>query len=388
MSYMKILYVLRSMAMLAGTERVISAKINWLACHGYDVTLVTYEQGKHSLPFPLDSRVNVIDLDTRFFLIRNYSIFRRFICYLHLKALLKNRLGTVVNKFHPDVIITTAYSLKIADVLLEFRNEARLVMESHETCYSVLKAYDYRHSFLMKYIAAFFDNRSMKLVNEYDCLVTLTEGDAKEWREKGVKNVEVIPNPLSVYPKDVSNDTDRPFGRIISVGRLEKVKGFDFLISAFALISDKCPNWRIDIYGAGSCEEELLDMIASKGMDGRISICTPTEGIYDEYLRSDFCVLSSRHEGFGMVLLEAMSCGIPCVAFDCKYGPGEIIKSGYSGLLVKDGDIHELSLGILWLIEHQEERLKMGQRSREDSYYYQNDLVMKHWTNLFDKLCQ
>ena len=108
-----ILYVIKSMAMLAGTERAVSLKINWLASHGYKVVLVTYEQGYHPIILPLHPDVIVEDLKTPFFVIRKYSLFRRVFKFLRLKLIFRSRLRSVLEKIRPDIVLTTAYSLEV-----------------------------------------------------------------------------------------------------------------------------------------------------------------------------------------------------------------------------------------------------------------------------------
>lgn len=382
----KLLYILRSMAMLAGTERVVSDKINWLADHGYEVTLVTYEQGSHPLAFSLHPEVKVIDLDVRFFTIQHLPLYRRYIEYLRMRATFRKRLKRVVDDFCPDVILTTAYSLKVAGEIVKVRRKARLVIESHETCFSVVKEYDYKSRPLMRQVAKYYDRQYYSRINCFDRLVTLTEGDANEWRKHVTSAIEVIPNPLTFYPSALEEKPLQPYFRIISAGRLERVKGFDYLINAYALIAEKHLEWHVDIFGDGSCKDELQALIARHGLEHCITIQPPTTQIYDEYQRSDFYVLSSRHEGLGMVILEAMSCGIPCVAFNCKYGPGEIITDGENGLLAEDRDIHSLANAMEAMMENRKEQLRMGKNARETVMKYQKDAIMQRWVELFKSL--
>lgn len=380
----RVLYVLRSFAMLAGTERVVASKINWLANHGYEVMLVTYEQGSHPLAFPLHDAVQIQDLGVRFFKLQQLPLMRRYLAYRRMKAIFRQRLGAVVSEFRPDIITTTAYSLKIAGEIVRVAHHARLVMESHETCYAVVKEYDYRTRPLMRFVARLYDRQYYRTINRFDQLVTLTEGDAEVWRSRVKTPVLVIPNPLTQYPAVLEERTSgRPL-RIISVGRLEAVKGFDRLIGAFARIAARCPQWQLAIYGHGSMEAALRQQISKEGLEQRVTINPPTSDIYHEYQQSDIYVLSSRHEGFGMVLLEAMSCGLPCVAFDCPYGPGEILDDGVTGRLVNDGDEAAMASALLWMTTHQEERLRMGLQAREAVKTYLIDEVMKRWQSLFD----
>ncbi len=378
----RILFVLRSFAMLAGTERVVSNKLNWLANHGYEVALVTYEQGSHPMAYELHPSIRVTDLDVRFFTTNRLPLYQRYIAYRRMKRLFRQRLQQVVDDFRPDIIMTTTYSLKIADEILKVRGGTHLVMESHETCSTVMKAYDYRSRPLMRMVAQWYDRQYYQIVDRFDQLVTLTAGDAAEWQRHIKVPVSVIPNPLMYYPSTLS-DKPATGHRFISVGRLERVKGFDRLITAFARIAEQCEDWCLDIYGQGSEEVALRAQIAQYGLEQRILIHQPTPHIYDAYQQSDCYVLTSRHEGFGMVLLEAMSCGLPCVAFDCPYGPGEVIKNGETGWLVRNDDVEQLAERLLWVATHDDERQQLGETARQQVLQYQNDAVMQQWTNLF-----
>ena len=148
--------------------------------------------------------------------------------------------------------------------------------------------------------------------------------------------------------------------------------------------SDIYHQWYIDIYGSGDEKAMLCQLIADYNLQGRIVIHEPTTDIYREYQTSDFLVLSSRYEGFALVLIEAMACGIPCVSFRCKYGPEEIVTNGINGLLVENGDVRALAESILFMINHSEERLRMGIAAREMTRCFQKDIIMKEWIELFD----
>jgi glycosyltransferase involved in cell wall biosynthesis len=224
-----------------------------------------------------------------------------------------------------------------------------------------------------------------KKVGCFDKIVTLTSSDAQEWKHF-TNNVTIIPNPVTLYPNHIELKSTN-YNRIICAGRLHEQKGFDLLIEAFSLIANKCPNWVVDIFGEGDDEVFLKQLIVAKKMEGRIVINSPTSLIYDEYQKSDFYVLSSRYEGYGLVLLEAMACGIPCVSFRCKYGPEEIITSGEDGLLVDDGNVQALADSMLWMIDHSAERKEMGEKARVHVAKYKKDIIMRSWITLFDELC-
>jgi glycosyltransferase involved in cell wall biosynthesis len=114
----------------------------------------------------------------------------------------------------------------------------------------------------------------------------------------------------------------------------------------------------------------------------------PTDDIMHEYLQSSVCVLSSRYEGFSLVILEAMSCGVPVVSFDCPYGPRQIIRDGEDGLLVEYLNPQALADGICRLIEDAELRKHMGQAARQNILRFSKDAVMKQWEELFRNITQ
>lgn len=378
---MKVLYILKSFAIKAGTERVMSDKMNWLAEHGYEVTMVTYEQGKHLLAFSLHPSINHVNINTPFFHLKKYRHFFRF---MSMRRHYRRQLQSLIDRIQPDILITTTYSLNLIDIFLSLKTSAYRILESHVACYTVKKSYDYRHNPILSRIAVLYDFFIMKKVSRIDCLVTLTQGDANDWM-KYSSNVVVIPNPVSFYPEAIKSH-DGKGHRILSVGRLHEQKGYDLLINAFGLIADQCPDWNIYIYGDGPEKEKLLLLINQKKLTERIIIKDPVSTIYEEYQQSEFYVLSSRYEGFPLVLNETMSCGIPCIAFRCKYGPEDIIVDGGNGLLVEKENIKELAQMILWMIEHTDERLRMGKAARETALRYKKSEIMRLWTDMFEKI--
>ena len=147
---MKIMYILKAMAMKAGLERVICDKINWLTDHGHEVCLVTYEQGEHPLSYALNPNVKHVDLNVRFFKLGNIPFYYRLWKFWKMKSLFVTRLQHAVDDVAPDLIVATTYSLKVSKEICKVRTKAKRVLESHSACFSVGKEYDFRDNLIMK----------------------------------------------------------------------------------------------------------------------------------------------------------------------------------------------------------------------------------------------
>lgn len=381
---MKIVYLLKSFAAKGGEERVMADKMNYLAEHGHEITLITSEQGQHELVFPLHHSINHVDLDTRFFTITNLPLLKKLHSLHLMRKIYVRRLTAILNELRPDIMTSTIIPLK--NIRLTTRackaTGIPLILESHLAFKATIKQNDFSKKSAKWYLAKFYDIWNLRPLRHCSQLVALTKGDADNWR-RYCKNVIVIPNPVTHIPDQI-DDVEKIPSRIIAVGRLHAQKGFDLLIEAFSLIASKIPNWYIDIYGQGIDRDLLRDLIDKKGLIGRVNLKGVSNSIYDEYKKSQFLVLSSRYEGFGLVLIEAMSCGIPCAAFRCEYGPEDIISDGSDGLLIKDGDIKELARKILWLATHSQDCAKMGSEARKKALLFNMDAIMKRWIELFN----
>ncbi len=221
-----------------------------------------------------------------------------------------------------------------------------------------------------------------KLISKCSALVTLTQNDALSW--KNLKKTVVIPNVLSYYPLKIKyNPSSR---KIITVGRLSEEKGYDLLIRSWRLVHQKHPEWSLEIYGSGKEKETLLRDLIEYKIEKSVAIHEPINYIYKKYMESSFFVMSSRYEGFGLVLAEAMSCGIPCVSFNCPHGPSEIIKNGEDGILVEAMNIEMLANKICFMIENEDIRKQMSIKARENVKRFLAENIMPKWVELFNTL--
>lgn len=377
---MRIVYIMKYIAQLGGLDRVMSLKMNNLAKLGYEVYLITYEQGQHPISFPLDERIRHTDIDVRFFTRHSKNLFKRVLQYFNMRKTFKKRLYNRIKEINPDIIVTLTDSYTLLDILQGIPGNAYRVIESHVERGSFKKANDFKGKPVLYQLGKLFDHYITRQIKKADCLVTLTQHDANAWSE--IKNVKVIPNPLSF---DVNQKSDLSRKVVISVGRLEWQKGYDMLIDAWQIVNKKHPDWELHVFGDGNDRAALEKKTKECKLGDYIYWEHSTPDIINKYLDSSIYVMSSRYEGFGLVLTEAMSCGLPCISFNCPFGPSDIINDGEDGILVEPNNIVDLANSICKLIEDDSLRKDLSNTALKNVQRYNSKNIMKDWTRLFDE---
>ena len=212
-------------------------------------------------------------------------------------------------------------------------------------------------------------------------MVVLTESAKLDWPE--LSNVSLIPDPLPFHVETVSPLTSK---RIISIGRYAYEKGNDLLLKAWLKVEKGCTDWQLDIYGMGE-QKPYFSLMDELGLDrSRCHLHGSLDNVKDEYLNSSVFLLPSRFEGFGLVIIEAMSCGLPVVSFDCENGPRNIINNGKNGILVPAFDVDDYADKILQLIQDFNLRQQMGAEAHLASRSYEIHIIATRWQRLFDDL--
>ena len=213
-------------------------------------------------------------------------------------------------------------------------------------------------------------------------VVALTNGDASNWRKRN-SNVCVIPNLVHLNNTGYYSTCEAK--TVIYVGRFSKQKDIGSLLKIWAIVYQRHPEWNLQIFGGfGDEQERLLSEI--RMMNANIYVNQPVKGIFEKYSESSILLLTSCYEPFGLVLPEAMSCGLPVVVFDCPYGPADIITDGVDGFLIKNKNIEEFADKVCMLIEDEELRRRLGKAGVLSSQRYRADNVMPQWKNLFNQL--
>lgn len=378
---MKIAYVLNTFSVLGGLDRVISVKANYYAeqC-GYEVYFITASQLDEQLSYPLSPKITHIDLGIDFNQQYRYPIVKRGYIYFSLMNRYKKELTKALNNLKADIVLTPIN--RDVDFLTSVKDGSRKIAEAHISKAHIRSLHLMRRkNFIYRIIASVWSRKLEQSISKFDELVVLTQSAASDWSK--VRQSSVIPNPLPFNPTQISRCNNK---KIISVGRLDEQKGYDRLIDAWAMISSKYPDWTISVFGEGNQEAMLRQKIEQKNIAQSFKLENPVKNIADKYLDSSVYVMSSRFEGFPMVLLEAMACGLPVVSFDCPDGPAEIIVDGSNGFLVENGDIRLLADKIAFLIGNEEARIKMGAKAKETAQLYTQDAIMNKWIDLFNSL--
>ncbi len=377
---LKIVYVTPALYMAGGVERVLTLKANYFAEHfGYDITIILTEGKNKPLFYPLSDKIKVINLNIGFEELWSCSFIRKIFVYLKKQRRYKELLTAELMRIHPD--ITISLLRREINFINDIKDGSRKIGELHvnRANYRNFEAND--SNFIKNLFAKFWMQSLVSKLKQLDRFVVLTEEDKTAWSE--LHNICVIPDPLSFIPTQHSPLKEK---RVIAVGRYVYQKGFDLLLHAWTKIEKQCSDWQLAIYGDGNrtpYEQQMKDL----GIDGtRCHLNGPTADIQQEYINSSIFAFSSRFEGFGMVLVEAMACGLPVISFDCPCGPKDIIQNHVDGLLVANGNIEKLAEAIIWMTQHPEQRKAMAAKAIDNVQRFKIDQTAEQWKSLFDSL--
>lgn len=372
---MKIIYNIAGTYRSGGMERVLSNKANWFCRNGHEVIVLTTDQRGRAPFFPLEDGIRCIDLGINYEENNGSSFIDKLIHFPFKRSLHKSKLASFLKNEKPDIVISMFCN--DADFLYKIEDGSRKVIEAH-FCHDKMLMYG-RKGF-WKAADVYRTWKNDRIVRKYDRFVILAEEDASNW--PAMDNLVVIPNARTY---EDTHRSDLESKRVIAIGRYMHQKGLERLIEAWSKISSAAGGWRLDLIGEGEEEENLQRMIDAEG-SGSIRLYGTTTDVPGELMKSSILVLPSRYEGFGMVLVEAMSFGVPPVSFACKCGPSDIINNGVDGILVDEGDIDGLSNAILRLIEAPDLRKEMGGKAFESSQRFSEKTIMDKWEQLFKEL--
>lgn len=364
---MKLLYITNGINAVGGLERVLSLKASYFAdVLNYEVVIVGLNKGNVTPFYEFSNKIKFCSLiigGNRIQYIKQY----------------RSEIKRIVLEELPDIVLVCDDGLKafFTPIILKHR-KIPIIYERH-----VSKLIEFRDDFTwLQRLKVQLQWKIMDFLgNKFDAFVVLTEGNLAEW--KTLQNIKVIPNPLTFFPDSSSLLENK---QILAVGKQSYQKGYDLLLQAWQKVHEQFPEWQLVVYGTKDPSQGLEKLVKQLEVESSVAFYPPEKDIQSKYLESSIYVMSSRYEGFGMVLIEAMACGVPCVSFDCNYGPSDIITSGEDGWLVPNGDWDDLANHLIKLIEEEDSRKIMGKLAKRNVVKFKMEEIGGKWVTLFESL--
>lgn len=358
---MKLLFITNGINGSGGLERVLSIKASYLADeYNYEVNVLCLNDGGVQTFYEFSNKVQI------------HSIAIGGNSLQYIRSYVKG-IRQTIKDIQPNVISVCDDGLKAFFIPQFTGKKIPVVYERH-----VSKLIE------LPINANWFQSKMVKLkwalmnhlAKDFNAFVVLTNGNVEEW--KHLKNISVISNP-NTFDLNLIADLDNK--KVICVGKVSVQKGQDLLAQTWQKVIKQFPDWELHNYG--KFDQSVL---SEKDLPTNMFLHPPVKDIASKYLESSIYVLPSRYEGFGMVLIEAMSFGIPCVAFDCNYGPSDIITNGQDGLLVDVENTEKLAENLMFLMSNQDSRKKMGLKAQQNVQRFEVSTVIKQWDQLFKSL--
>ena len=377
---LKLVYITPALYMAGGVERVLTLKANYFAEHfGYDITIILTEGKDKPLFYSLSNKIKVINLNIGFEELWTCSFVKKVFVYLKKQRQFKKALTNELMRIRPD--ITISLLRREINFINDIKDGSRKIGELHvnRANYRNFEAND--SNFIKTLFAKFWMHSLVAKLKKLNRFVVLTEEDKEAWPE--LKNIRVIPDPLSFLPTKYSELKERC---VIAVGRYVYQKGFDLLLQAWSKIEKLYPDWQLAIFGDGDRTPYENQMKALGINDNSCHLNGPTSNIQQEYINSSIFVFTSRFEGFGMVLVEAMACGLPVVSFDCPCGPKDIVKDNEDGILVENGNIDLLASSLSRLMNDETLRQSMSKAGLKNVQRFNIEQIAEQWRLLFESL--
>lgn len=374
---LKIVYVIGYIHGWGGIERVLATKANYLVENGHDVSFVKIYRNHDQPFFHFDPRIKFYELNFDF---DNQRGLKKKLLFNSNKTLFVKKLNELNLEIRPDITISTF--CKYSRYVYKCTDGSKKVIERHFAKYKRNQIFVKLDKLPFgKNISYLYRWNDYQLVKHFDKFSVLTEEDKEDWGK--LPNIVAIPNPITFVPKSTSPCTAK---RVIAMGRISKQKQYGDMLEIWKKVVKAHPDWILSIYANGGKIEDLKKLATELSIAKNVEIFPITSSVENELTESSIYLLSSKYEGFPLVLLEAMRCGLPVVSYACKCGPRDMIKEGEDGFLINPGDKNNFAEKIKILIENEEKRKEMGQNATINIQRYSVDKVMKLWINLFKEL--
>lgn len=375
---MKIVYCISGMFKSGGIERVITNKVNYLVAHGYEACIITTDQAGCPDFFPIDERVERIDLGLNYDQYDELPTWKRYWKTWRLRSLHKARLEEALKQLRADV--TVSVWRHEVSFLPDLKDGSRKVLELHSAKDTAVLMYPVA-SKLRRLFGHLRVALQERVAARYDRFVILTHEEQPLW--KGFTNLSVIPNALPFRPKQFADVSAK---RLIAVGRMEYQKNFPDLLRIWSRVAPTFSDWELHIYGDGWMLDGLRRQAEELGVASQVTFEGAVSDMETAYASSSIYLMTSHFEGLPMVLLEAQSVGLPAVSYACSSGPRDIITDGEDGFLVPLYDEVAFAERLSMLLRDEELRTRMGKAAEVASHRYDLEVIMPQWLELFSTL--
>ncbi len=354
-------FILNDIHFGGGGERVAVNLANQFALNNYQVSILSIGSLKSNNIFSLEPGITIeylnIDLTRGAKVIK---IFKRIRSIFEIREFYKKRTNIIL------LGVGTYPSILIA--LLSKRKNLKTIGCDHTSYCAVSGLW----ALLRK-----------RFYPRLSALISLTERDFEKLKRHN-SNVYVIPNSVTFYPP-VQSFLDKKI--IIAVGRISYEKGIDLLLDIYDSIHMLIPGWKLRLIGDGKQKKEFEKRVkVSAVLSDKIEFIGYTDLVEQEYINASVYVMTSRVEGFPMVLLEAQSYGLPVVAFDCETGPSDIVINGRNGFIIPNFNKELMGIKIVELCSDFSLRKTFGENARQDVKSFLPELIIKKWEILFEQL--
>ena len=353
----KLCFLIGNINNSGGTERVGSMLANGLSESGYEVVLASLTCGDDPF-FPLNKEIKVVSL----FNSPGRTLYRIPNLIYKIRQLLKKEsIDTLVVVETMAVLFTlpAIRGLSVKHVCWEhFNFNSDLGKKGRRVARQLAARY-------------------------CDSVVTLTERDKGYWLQgtQHKSQITAIANPCPFPVQEYIKEENTKI--VLAVGRLTYQKGFDMLLDAWIQVNKSMPDWTLKIVGEGEDRAKLTNFIKKNKLTDSVELVGNTDDVGQYYKEAEIFCLSSRFEGFPMVLLETLAFGLPIVSFDCDTGPAEVLEDTGS-ILVPQSDTNKLALSLIDLMSDNQQRKKISIRSKEKAQIYQPENIINKWISILE----